>query len=104
MKKNDNFENRIYLFLPAIPAIFVGIFADTFFFRWEDCNPYCTGILTLLTIIVIPAIAWVWDIVSEWRIVAEWRFAFAIKKEIKNIFGFMTVGKGLAKRLIITVK
>jgi len=98
MKFNDNFETRIDLFLPAIPAFFVGIFADTFIFRWEDCDPYCTAILVALTVLVVPSIAWIRDLMPEWH------FRLAIKKELNDAFGLMKVGRGLGKRLIVTVK
>lgn len=96
MKKTNNFENRIFLFLPVAPAIFMGIFADRFIFRWEEY--YCTAILATVTLYVIPAVAWIRDLIHEWK------FRVAIKKALDNAFEIVPVGKGLAKRMVVVTK
>lgn len=95
-KNRDNFEKRIWLFLPAMPAPFLGLIADRLFFRWEE--PYCMALCLILTAYVIPAIAWVRDLIPEWH------FRIAIRKELDQAFQILEVGKGLAKRQTVTVK
>ncbi|HLM84433.1 MAG TPA: hypothetical protein VK254_04480 [Candidatus Bathyarchaeia archaeon] len=68
MKEQDKIENRIFLFLPVVPAIFAGIFADRFIFRWEEYSYYCTAFLASLTVLVVPAVFLVRDAVKGWSL------------------------------------
>ncbi|OGI25963.1 MAG: hypothetical protein A3J76_00490 [Candidatus Moranbacteria bacterium RBG_13_45_13] len=96
MKKNAaDIDERVYLVLPIALAIFFGILADKFIFRCDES--YCTAILFAMSYVILAA-AWMRDAILEWQ------FRMAIRKELNSVFGFMAVGKGLATRLVVTVK
>lgn len=95
MKGKSDLCNRLFLYFTVLPATIIGVAANQLF---EFEKPYCLGILLAVTIFLIPAMAWAKDVICRYR------FQAAVEKELNRFFGFKVVGKGLARRLIITVR